>query len=641
MVGGTNPCTFQLALDEAAAAAVEACLDEPELPVVVTYAMTYEELRPAFTVDIRADWHKVYSTLQNRLTANVWVAAADVDIAITQALEENGIHVDTVVEGDAAAAAAAERTRAQLLDWVLDRMFVPMAPPTGVAQTVGDVVEDAVWSLTRAVLPGVSYRLKVVDETQLRHLDARATERVAQARELRAQGLLGGLLRRLRVDEHGDPSPQWPAIRESLVQQVELDAFPRLEVAVDVLDRFGTDGLRSVRVQLARRRPDGSRVDPAELSFTSGPEPRSWVVNLLDEAARREVWDAGYAYRVLVDFDPDAPLRPAAAAARDGSPDGEPEADAVSPWRSQRAGELLVDPREAYDVTDVTVTATPLLSFALFPVVDVELRAQDGDRTAHVTLTADSPLQRWQYASDAERTPYLWRASYRRGLEAGGDVTTPWSEALDPWLSLPDPMPEKLQVTFFVDLPWDAVAVALLQLRYDDDEHDVHYAEETVTLGPSTTALSRTYSIAAGGPRAVEYRLTVKLAAGGFVEGSWRTADDDRIVVDRRLVDERQVRVRAVGGTLAEHGLSQAVLTLQTRDPQTQAVRDSHVTRIVPGAETGFADVFTYLPGDPPLTTVFHQLQVVNADGFVRSRPWDSTRSDLLVVDLRSQSVSA
>lgn len=630
-LGNTNRAAFQLILDEPAAELIEACLDLPELPVLVTYAMSFTALRPSFTVDIHADWHKVYSSLQSKVGFNAWVAAADVDIAITDALETGGVDVETVVlgAGDGSAAAAA-RVRQQLLDWVLERLFQPMGPPPDKIAQAGQAIGDAVWSVARAILPGASYKLRQVEETQLRTLDIRARESVAEVREARPQGTLGALLRGLRLDADGDPSPAWPAIRERLVQRVELDGFPRLEVAVGVVDRFTSDGVRAVRVQLARRLADGTSADEAEFSFTRADQRHDYVVNLLGDLG----WDAPYCYRVVVDFAPDSSLRPAGL--------GE---SAESPWRVRRVADLVVDPREAYAVTDVTVAAAPLFSYALFPAVTVELKAP-GAAPARLVLEDGAGEQSWRYASSAAGpdretvTPYEWRATYHRPIEAGGDVTTPWASTVEPWLSLPDPMPEKLVATFFVDLPWADVTTALLELEYVDEAHDVRYAEETIPLGPDTPVISRTYSIAAGGSRALRHRLTIKLAAGGLVEGSWRETTDDRVVVDRRFVDERLVLLRAVGGTLADAGLAALSVTLEARDPATGAVRATTTVPVPPGGESGFVARFSHLRGDPPIRTVFSQVTAVGTTGSVRRTPWAESGADLLVLDIRSQTVT-
>ncbi|MET0789213.1 MAG: hypothetical protein ABWY33_08225 [Cellulomonas sp.] len=630
-MGGTQDATFQLVLNEAAAEMIGACLDLPEQPVIVTYAMTFAALRPAFTIDIHADWAKIYSSLKTKLTTNAWYVAADVETAITSAFEESGLRIDTVVEGTGEGArAAAERTRTQLTDWVLDKLFQPMIPPPSTGEQVAAVVDDVVSSLTRAIIPGASFRLKAVDESSVRRMDLRARERVAEVRDLRPQGTLGGLLNALRVDEKGEVRPTWPAVRQHLVQQVELSGFPRLEVGVEVVDRFASDRLRSVQVEVARA-PLDPAAEPAvdaELTFTAPGQHKDWVVNLLEEAQRETVWDRPYVYRVSADFDPSSPVRP--------------PGQAVSAWRTRQSTDLVVDPREAYAVTDVTVTVAPLFSFALFPAVTVELRpgsAAAAPATARVQLDADHPLQHWSFASLPDDVSYSSRATYHRPPEAGGDVVSPWSSAVEPFCSLPDPMPEKLTVTFFVDLPWAELAAALLQVRYQDEAAGVRYPEETVRLGADTPNVSRTYSIAAGGSRSVAYRLTLQPLVGALVDGSWRAATDDRVIVDRRLVEERQVQVKVLG-SLAEQKLLRATLRLEVRDPADQHVRASADLALVPGAEQAAATPFAYRLGDPPVRQVWWQLTTVDVNGFVAAQPWGSGTSDLLVVDVRSRTVS-
>jgi hypothetical protein len=634
-LGGRNEASFQLVLNAAAAEMLAKSLDQPELPVMVTYVMTFAALRPSFSLDIKADWTKVYSSLRNQFSANAWIAAADVDVAVTRALEESGVNVDLVITGGEGSQASAQKTRDKLLDWVLERLFQPMSPPASQASTIGQVVGDAVWSLSRAILPGVAYRLKVVDEQQLRHMDIRATETLAENRELRPQGTLGGLLNNLRVDEKGNERTTWKMLREGMIERINLDGFPRVEVGVDVVDRFRTDGLKAVRVDIARQLTTGERADETELAFTGPGQHQDFVVNLLEDQARGAAMDTLCTYRTLVDFAPDSPLighHPSV----------------MSDWKPYHATTLVADPREAYTVADVTVTVAPLFSFTLFPAVTVELisgiengtgSGAEAGLATRVQLDANNPLQHWVFATDAATAGYRYRPTYHRPLTAGGDVVGEWQSAVEPWLSLPDPMPEKLDVAFFVDLPWADITSALLQVFYEDKEHSIRYERETITLGQDSAVVRRTYSIAAGGTRAVKYRLTIKLARGGLLEGSWREAADDRIIIDRRLVDERQVLLRVIGGTLAEQNLREARVTLQVRDPATADVRASTDIRVQAGHEVGFSAPFSYLAGDPPVKEVFYQVSLIDTNGFVARQPWTSTSAELLVLNLRTKTI--
>ena len=253
-LGGDNRAVFQLLLDETAAELVERALEAPDLPLIAIYRLTFAALRPSYEINVQADWSKVYHSLQDKAKANLWIVAADAERLVQETLQEQNIRVQTDVFGTGAGAqAAAERARNQLVEWTLEHFFAPQADPAAAtANSIGQVIDDTVWSLVRSVLPGVGYRLRDLQETELRLLSARMEEAVAETHQVIPQGTLGGMLNHYRVDEHGQVRPDWPARRARLLTQVNLEGFPRLEVQVGVEDRFATDGLSQVQVELER-----------------------------------------------------------------------------------------------------------------------------------------------------------------------------------------------------------------------------------------------------------------------------------------------------------------------------------------------------------------------------------------------------
>lgn len=185
-LGADNRAGFQLLADANAATLLAACLDAPDLPVLVVYRMQLTGLRPSLSIRVDADWSKVYSELGNRASLNVWYVAADVESMVTEALESSGITIDETVYGTGPEARdAAEKARKILLDWVIGRLFTPLVDPAAAtANAIGRVVDDTVSSLTRAALPGLGYRLRAVSDDELRTMSARMDETVAERREL-------------------------------------------------------------------------------------------------------------------------------------------------------------------------------------------------------------------------------------------------------------------------------------------------------------------------------------------------------------------------------------------------------------------------------------------------------------------------
>jgi hypothetical protein len=631
-LGTTSRASFQLLLDANAAEVIERGLDQPELPVMVAFTMAFAGLRRSFEVDVKADWSRVYHQLQQRLNANVWYVAADAEVEVRKALEESDVVISTTVLGTGEEdRAAAERTRKQLVDWVLEQMCQPAADPDAVARGVGQVVDQAIWSLTRSLVPGVAYRLRALDETRLRSLDVRARESVAERREVVFQGTLGRALRQLRTRPDGSPDPNWPAVRAGMVSKLDLSGFPRLNVSVDVENRFASDGVRRVEVTLARPGPAGRR-DLRTLAFRPGSAPQAYVVNLLQ--AGPAALERPYESQVAVEFDAASAFGPAERA--------------VTGWRPGTASELVVEPRDAYAMGEVQVGVTPLFPFLAFPAVTVQLRPlPTADRPdpplSRVRLDQDRPSDVWRFrgpAGGAGQPPYQFRATYHGSPGGARDHVGEWTTATDSWLDLPDPMPEKFELQIITDLPWADLSVAFLQLRYEDPANAIRYPVKVLPLSAQTAFLTEVLPIASGGLRAVDVRLTVKPRNGPLLEGGWQTITDERLVIDRRLLDVAAVRLRVIGGPLADRGLRAARVELERRGPNGQVVLAAERV-IADGPEPAAPEPFEFRVGDPPDRRVFARATFVDPAGFATQTPWITTTTELLVCNLRTRTLTA
>lgn len=610
-----NRITFQLVLDASAAELVEKLLDAPDLPLVLVYRMQLSGLRPSYQVVIEADWHKVYSNLQSRLKANAYYVAADVELTIQKALEENNIHIDTIVFGsDASDRSSAEAARRQLLDWVLERMFEPLfdtEPST--AETIVSAVDNVLFSLVRTIVPGVSYKLRALTQEQTRHFNIRMDETVAERRELVPQGTLGALFRSFQVDKQNQPNPAWPILRDSLVQKVNLDGFPRIEVTVAVEDRFTSDGI--ARVETEFRRPDGSA--PQTFTFRQANERHTYVVNLLGAT---NPFDLPYQYRATVHFDP---------AHRFG-----PHPAAQTAWQEGRSAEQYVEPRLAYTVEEIDVVLPPTFQFDQFATVVVDLAF--GDQTERLTFRDAAP-QVWRFRHDGGQRPaYRYTVSYLRPAGAdAADIVLPTATTSTDLLSLPHPAPDKRPLQILVNLPFDGVHVAFLEIAYDDAAHGISF-EEQIDLTADQRFVRKIYEIADGGPQELRYRLTL-FSNAGLLEGEWRTTEDTRLVVDAGLLENRVVTLRPLGGTLADNRLSAVRVTLQQRAAD-GTVRAEH--GVMWDSVTTVAK-WEFPLGDPPVKAVHIQVTFVDQNGFTNRLPWRSSEASNLIVHLQRQELMA
>jgi hypothetical protein len=594
--------------------------------------MQLSGLRPDFSIKVDADWSKVYHDLEQRAMLDVYYVAADVQAMVSQTLEHDGVRIDETIFGAGAdAAARADRAQKFLVDWVTSRLFTPFVDPTAAAaNAIGQVVDDTVFSLTRTVLPGLGYKLKHVSADELRTMSARMDETIAERREMVPQATLGGLLNSLRVDEHGQVRPNWPDLRGALVTQVNLADFPRLEVQVGVEDRFAADGIGQVTVDLARVGDNGVPADGQSLAFRNATDRHPYIVNLLGRADPS--LSQPYRWRAEVQFDPAGPFGPHPPAGLD--------------WRDSATSELIVEPREAYTVRTVTVAASPTFSWSQFPAVDVDLRYSDPTdpqgRVQHgrLSLSQNHPRDVWRFRAVTADTPaYSYQVTYERPDDQGGAIAAPERQQVDDILTIPDPLPRKRRLNIFVSLPWEKITAAFVELRYRDDAHGIH-SDEQLDLSAGTTYIRKDIPVAADGPAAVSYRLTVLFSDRKLLAGSWRNTEDDRLVVDRALVDNRAVMVRVVSGPLASRHLAEVHVRLEADDPVTGIARAKTELVIDASNEASPPPPWEYLADDPPAQGVRYQAVFIDDQGFPTTTSWAVSTGELLVVSLANRTIS-
>jgi hypothetical protein len=128
---------------------------------------------------------------------------------------------------------------------------------------------------------------------------------------------------------------------------------------------------------------------------------------------------------------------------------------------------------------------------------------------------------------------------------------------------------------------------------------------------------------------------------GSLLEGSWRETGENRVLIDRRLVDRKVVRMRVLGGTMADNRLSEVRILLQQREPNSEQVRQEKTISLKAGDEARPIDPWEFLPGDPPVRTIHYSAWFIDFNGFIDRKPWQSTDSDLLIVHLKNKTISA
>ncbi|SNR45002.1 hypothetical protein EYF88_08260 [Paracoccus sediminis] len=621
-MAGTNTATFQIALNAAAAAFIEAGVGDPTLPALVVYRMALSGLHPAFRISVSGDLSRLDRELDSRFRANVYYVRADIAAQTRDALSNADVRVDTVImDGEAVDdAAAAERA---VLDWITETYFDPAygTRPAAPAPNLVDSIAGSVMDLFDTLMPGASFTLKTRRETDVRQIDAVLNRTTVRRRDLVFQATLGHDLHARRVDQDGVERPDWPALRDRIIGGVNIASIPRREVQVGVMDRFASDGLFAVEVDLALPDPDGTGdLHTETLVFHDATERRPYAVNLLD--ADPALLTDPYRYRLRCHFDP-------------GSPFGQRPPE-TGPWVEGRAGELIVDPRVdgPYRLRQPVIGVAPGFPFAQFPQVTVDLRrVEDGTETQRdiLALTVDNPDATWTFRGHGDDPQaFEYRLQFERPMPQGGPVALDWRRETGLRITLPDPLPHRRRATFFAALPWVEVTMAFLEVRYDDPANGVRI-DERINLSADQPVVERDYAIADPAVAAITYRLTAMMPARGFIQGDWRETTDTTIALGRELVDMRAVRFRAVGLPLSQHRLSQMEIRAEALGAD-GSLRHQH--RITVAGDQAGTDLgtWTFPRFAPEVAKLRIKADWRDANGFPNGSAWTDWTRDLVLV---------
>ena len=620
-MAGDNTASFQIALNAPAAAFIEAGVGDPTLPALVVYRMALSGLHPAYRISVSGDLSRLERELDARFRANVWYVRADIAAQTRDALSTAGVRVDTVIlDGHAADdAAAAERA---VLDWITETYFDPAygtTPPP--APTLVDSLAGTVTDLFDTLMPGASFKLKTRRESDIRQIDAILSRTTVRRRELVFQATLGHELFARRLDEDGVQRPDWPALRDRLIGGVNIASIPRREVTIGVMDRFASDGLFAIEVDIALSDPDGTGdLHSVTLVFHDATERQLYAVNLLD--ADPALLTDPYRYRLRCHYDPasDFGQRPAE----------------TGPWVEGRAGELIADPRVdgPYRLRQPVIGVAPGFPFAQFPQVTVDLRRmEDGQETqrAMLALTPDQPESEWTFRGHGDDPQeFEYRLQFERPMAQGGPVAFDWRSEMGLRITLPDPLPHRRRATFFAALPWAEVQMAFLEIRYDDPANGVRI-DERIDLSADQPLIERDYAIADPTVAALTYRLTALMPGRGFVQGDWRETADTTITLGRELVEMRAVRFRAVGLPLSRHRLSQMEIQAEALGPD-GSLRHQH--RITVAGDQAGTDLgtWTFPRFAPEVARLRIRADWRDANGFPNGSGWTDWTRDLVLV---------
>jgi hypothetical protein len=569
---GNNEAIFSVELDAEGVQLVEASLMQGTmLPIGVIYSLEFYALRPAFTVQVTADWSRVQKHFEESFGFDIMFASVDIDKVVDELIDSRAVVIDVssfLPEGEDAGAWVGRRDQAinDFKDMILDSFFEPGIEPVKEEEDGWDKFTHTAERLSLLAATGglagsvkFHYVKKDITRIDTKKLNLTMNERVTVKRSIYPQANLKSLGSELRaLIEQGRLD------RSQLIQEVTLDDawFRRRQVEAHALVNFDHDDVESVNLTVEY----GG--DPQTLRLSKGAVSgtRQWNSILDGNAMRREVQ-----YRYRVNFrDVDTTERPGVV---------------ESPLLVARGDEFEVSPRAegVYFVDDIVVGADTM-PWDRYPSVNVEVRYIEDEHRIRLAesflLSRAKPETTWRrFRLDAGRDDYQVQITYLAADHR--DIVVPWHTTDQERLLIRDPRPAKRTLQVVPAVPWALVAMVLVEVSYTDLANRVQERQTLSFLNTDTDRLPKTFSASLADPeqRFVGYSAMILLNDNRMITIPPSMTAGPAVFIRTDMTGHRVVTVRPGIADFAPAGIIRLEADLEFADA---------------GAGLSFADTFTF-----------------------------------------------
>jgi hypothetical protein len=600
---GDENATFSVQLDQDGTTIVEQALKGEMSPIGVVYMLDYFALRPAYSVRVSIDWHRVQTHFEESFGVSFMTFSSEVDKVVDKLIEDRAIVIEAdtfVPEGEDDTkdiTARRDQALAQAREMIKSTFFESSIPPPKAGDNSDkEMAREIVTGLVTGGLSSfASLSYKKVDLTRIdqKSMNANFQERTTVRKTIAPQGHLAGLFAQAA---NGVPFDHF------IVTVNPDDFFAKRKVELIARADFAADGIESIRVSLDY----GGKPQTVILEPGKDRQSIDWDSKLDAGVMAREV-----TYRYSVTFkDADRTQRPVTL---------------ETTTLTTRDDKLEIVPRDLlYAILDVPVSALGV-PWAHYPAVDVDCRYSDDANAIHqeasFRLTEASPSQRFRiFARDPSQRSFDYRITYR-GADSK-DLAQPWVTPDNEQVQVRDPYPSKRQLTVVPQLDWNTIDRAFVDLTYDDATASFEMnAKNTASQTAVFEVKDRTHTL-------VAYEVTILTKAGATITVPKSFTTDRRLIVRADMRGHRVVAIAPDQVSFSDAHVKQIDIEIQYADATNGLSFSDKFTFKSAGDHAAFE--FDYVDGAK--NRYAYKLTTRLDNGLARETDWTEASDDTLTV---------
>lgn len=617
---GRNQAAFSVQLTQAGVTALRKALEGEMSPIGIVYSLEFLALRPAYSVSLKIDWHRVQKHLDEQFGIDSIFTSVQIGKTVDELFDDRVIEftVDTFVPEDkenASVISRRDQAAAEVMDMITQAFFEPSLNPVTEAEDGWDKVEHLAKTASALAVTGGwaalgSFTYKNVDLTRVdsKTLDVNMSERTTVKRSIYPQGHLSGLLRPIR-DAGLD--------LDRFIMRVDLDDpwFQRRRLKLLPRVNWDGDGVESVDVHLTY---PGQPPQNVIFDKDTAPAEVEWPSKIVDDAMVAGV-DLTYTVRFA---DVDATERPR---------------ELTSAARTVDVEAVEIVARDLYSVTPIAIRSLGV-PWDRYPRVEVHLRHQDDpsgiDIDDVVVLTETAPDTIYNLFTLSADPVWEHQITYRSVDHK--DVVLPWTTG-DSDISVPNPFPssKRRTVEFVPTFDPAAVSRAFVDAVYEDAANDVLVEQSLMFKGEDTDPKGFAADIADPTVRTVRYSVTIVFRDGRITEIPPSSTRERRVIVNERMTGHQSVTIRPEAVPFAERGVRQVAIDVRYTD---EAEGVSFADQLVFDAADDIG-VFEFDYVNPSRTGIDHRCTTTFTNNMVVTSDWaPAPSSEDLVIPIGTKS---
>ncbi|MDD4107649.1 MAG: hypothetical protein PHH93_02905 [Prolixibacteraceae bacterium] len=519
---GNNRASLVVKASGKEAKQLVAALDADSVAASIHYELEIIGIAPVFKASLVAHWDKIYHHFDKLEHLNLIFYNDQVSNAVDELTETSAIEIQIEELDPDIRAEAMKNMLNELKSEVVQRLFKPASSPLSAAKNWEEKIGNAATRIVTAIIPGMCYMRRTVDEKQLVTTTINLSQRNAKRYPYFPQSLLYTL-----INSAGGISER--------IKWIKLDEIPFIDQRVEIrlsADTFTSSNIKSVVVDCrVVNETSEELVTHKSVVFDSDDALQNHL-----NFTRQKGIKYRYDYKAAMFMVTSSNKLP-----------GKMELE----WISADNPYIYVNPAEYFETHEIDINLDDTSIFNRTHLIQADVDVKDAADNEMVLQRSylfkqDDTEHKVLSVVANKNTPLKFDLKLTYFITESKEHTTFIEDVKENFFFIPNPFENKWSVDIICNADWGKTNKIILETRvFDAELADPLFSK--FTFNNELTEQQLTVACSLDTPKhKLEYRVTGLTADNEIIQGPWRMHEGPILVISDRLKSERIIRAAII-----------------------------------------------------------------------------------------------